>query len=56
MLKGKVQIIFRIVIGLIFLVVGIKYFLSSDYLPAAATLIAGIAFIVSVFLNKNGKR
>jgi len=56
MLKGKAQIIFRVVIGIVFLSVGIKYFIGSDYLWGAISLVASAAFIASIFLKKNGKK
>lgn len=55
MLKGKGQTIFRIVIGFVFLGVGIKYFIGNEYLWGVISFVAGAAFIASIFLKKNGK-
>jgi len=55
MLKGKAQIIFRVVIGLVFLGVGIKYFIGNDYLWGAIFAVVGVTFVVSLFLKKNGR-
>lgn len=56
MLKGEGQTIFRVVIGLVFLGVGIKYFIGSEYLWGVVSFVAGVAFIASIFLKKNGKK
>ncbi|MGX7198764.1 hypothetical protein [Enterococcus nangangensis] len=56
MLKGKTQIVFRVGIGLVMLIASIKYFDSSEYLIAAITALAGVAFIVSVLFKRKGKK
>lgn len=56
MLKEKSQIIVRVVMGLVFLGVGVKYIIDRDYLWGVIFLIAGVAFVVSLFLKKNGKK
>lgn len=56
MLKGKSQIILRVVMGLVFLGVGVKYIIDADYLWGAIFLVAGVVFVASLFLKKNGKR
>lgn len=48
--------IFRIVAGLAFIVMGAKDCMSGDYLLGGIILIAGIAFIASPFLKKNGDK
>lgn len=54
MLKGKTQVAFRIVAGLVFIIVGAKNCMSGDYLFGGISLIAGIAFVASLFLKKSG--
>jgi len=53
MLIGKTQVLFRIIVGLIFTAVGVKNVIDGEYLFAVIALIAGIAFIASIFLKKN---
>jgi hypothetical protein len=55
MLKGNTQKIFRVVVGLVFLGVGVKNCMGGDWLFGFISLAAGAAFIVSLFHNKNGK-
>lgn len=54
MLNGKAKVIFSIVMTLVFIAVGIKNFIGGDYLFGAIYTIAGITFIASLFLKKNG--
>ena len=53
MLKGKAQVIFRVVMGLIFLGIAVRNVIGNEYILAAVTALAGIAFIASVFLKRN---
>jgi hypothetical protein len=55
MLKGNTQKIFRVVVGLVFLGVGVKNCLSGELLFGLISLAAGAAFIASLFKKTNGK-
>ena len=56
MLKGNSKTIFRIAIALIFLGVGVKFCFGGEYLHGVIALVAGAAFIASLFLKRNGKK
>ena len=53
MMTNKTQTPFRIIIGLIFIALGVKTLIDGEYLFAAIALIAGVAFLGSLFLKKN---
>jgi hypothetical protein len=56
MLKGKLRVAFRLIIALVFMVVGGKYCIEGDYLFGAVSIVAGAAFIVSLFRTRHRKK
>jgi hypothetical protein len=56
MLKGNAQVIFRVVIGLVFIGLGVKYCIEGDYLFGGISLVAGAAFAASPLIKKGGNQ
>jgi hypothetical protein len=55
MLKGKARVIFRIIISLLFIWLGVKNLGAGDYLFGVIALVAGAAFTPLLFFRKGGK-
>jgi hypothetical protein len=53
-LHGKTQVIFRIVVGLMFIGIGVTNCIRGDYVFGGISLLAGAAFIGSLFAKKGG--
>lgn len=54
--KGKAQVIFRVVIGLAFVYMGVSNLMNSGGLLGSISVGAGIAFFASLFIRKNGEK
>lgn len=52
----NVKLILRVIVGVIYGAVAIKFFLSGDYLFSGLFLVCGIVFIAQALLKKKGDR